>query len=182
MAIPVKDYPDYLVYEDGRIWSNKTNKFLKPGKNHGGYESVDLFNKQGHRRLLVHRLVAQAFIPNPMQLPQVNHIDENPGNNAVNNLEWCNAEYNMNYGNGAKIRHSKIEYSKSFYKHNAIQNGKKVSIPVVMIKDGKELECFESAKEASRRTGITMSSILRVVHGERHTAGGYVWKKMEVTA
>lgn len=182
MGIPVKDYPDYLVFRDGRIWSNKTNKFLKPGKNRGGYESVDLFNANGHRRFLVHRLVAEAFIPNPRLLPQVNHKDENPSNNTVGNLEWCDAKYNMNYGNGAKNRHAKIDYSNPCYKRNAVLNGKKVSIPVAMIADGEVLKCFESAKEASRKTGVALSCILRVVHGERHTAGGYVWKRTEVTA
>lgn len=116
MAIPVQGYPDYLIGEDGRIWSKKTHKYLKPAYTKTGYASVELFNSSGSKRLLIHRLVARAFIPNPLNLPQVNHIDEDPRNNSVDNLEWCTAKYNMNYGNGAKTRHVNINYSKPIYK------------------------------------------------------------------
>ena len=180
MAKVVKDFPDYLIYEDGRVWSNKTNKFLKHAHTLKGYASVELFNTNGSKRLLIHRLVAEAYIPNPDGLPQINHKDENPRNNHVSNLEWCTAKYNMNYGEGARTRHSKIDYSNPIYRENAIKNGKKVSIPVLMFKGDKLIKTFESAKDASKKTGIAHSNILRAAHGERATAGGYVWKKMEV--
>ena len=180
MAIPVADYPDYLVYEDGRVWSNKTNKFLKESTTPTGYKYVQLFNDEGHRNMFIHRLVASAYIPNLLNLPQVNHKDENPANNHVSNLEWCTAKYNMNYGEGAKKRHEKIDYSKPCYRENAIKNGKKVSVPVVMLSNGIEINRFASAKEASKATGITHSSILRAVHKERATAGGYTWERLEV--
>ena len=180
MALPVLNYPDYLVYEDGRIWSNKTNKFLRPTYTKAGYASVELFNKKGSKRLLVHRLVADAYIPNPNNFPQVNHKDENPKNNHMSNLEWCTAKYNMNYGEGAKKRHANVDYSKSCYRENAIRNGKKVSIPVAMFSNGVEIKRFESAREASKKTGITHSNILRAMHNERATAGGYTWKRLEV--
>jgi len=180
MALPVLSYPDYMVYEDGRIWSSKTNKFLKPAYTKNGYASVELFNQEGSKRLLIHRLVASAFIPNPDNLPQINHKDENPKNNHVDNLEWCSARYNMNYGVGAKTRHLKIDYTKPCYKENAIKNGKKVSIPVAMFSNGIEIKRFKSAKDASRATGIAHSGILRAIHNERATAGGYVWKRLEV--
>lgn len=174
----VPGYEDYCVLSNGQVWSLKHSKFLKPNTNHGGYQSVELFKNGKGKRLLIHRLVAQAFIPNPQNYPQVNHIDECKANNDVSNLEWCTAKYNMNYGEGAKTRHDKIDYSKPSYRENAIKNGKKVSIPVMMIKDGNIVAQFESAKEAYRQTGITQSSILRVVHGERKTAGGYKWKEV----
>ena len=182
MAIPVKGYEDYLIYEDGRIWSNKTNKFLKASTTQSGYKYVQLFNEDGHKNKFVHRLVAQAFIPNPNELPQVNHKDENPANNNTSNLEWCDAKYNMNYGNGKFKRRQNIDYSKPIFKENAIKNGKTVSIPVCMILDGEIIGRFESAKEASVKTGVSQSCILRVVHGERKSAGGYFWKRMEVAS
>ena len=180
MAIPVQGYPDYLIGEDGRIWSEKTHKYLKPAYTKTGYASVELFNADGSKRLLVHRLVARAFIPNPLNLPQVNHIDEDPRNNSVDNLEWCTAKYNMNYGNGAKTRHANINYSEPIYKVVARENGKAVSIPVTMYdKSGNTLKSFESAKEASRQTGISQCNILRVARGDRKTAGGYIWRREE---
>lgn len=182
MAIPVADYPDYLVYEDGRIWSNKTNKFLKPRPLLNGYLFVQLFNEDGFKNMLIHRLVASAYIPNPNGFPQVNHKDENKANNNVDNLEWCTAKYNMNYGEAAKTRHSKIDYTKPIYKETAVKNGMKRAIPVAKIKNGQVVESYESAIDASRKTGVSQTCILRVVHGERKTAGGYGWKKMEVSA
>ncbi len=177
MAIPVLNYEDYLVYQDGRIWSNKTNKFLKASTTDRGYKYVQLFNTQGYRNMLVHRLVAMAYIPNPKSLPQINHKDENPANNHVSNLEWCDAKYNMNYGRGAKTRHSKIDYTKPSYRENAIRNGKKVSKPVKMVDDyGQCLAIFESAVEASRHTGIYKTNISRSAKSDHLKAGGYKWE------
>lgn len=73
-------------------------KILKPGKNGNGYFQVALRRDGKEKRLLVHRLVATAFIPNPMDFKQVNHRDEVKTNNCVENLEFCDAKYNANYG------------------------------------------------------------------------------------
>lgn len=180
MMLPVLGYPDYLVDENGNIWSKKTNKFLKPGYTDTGYASVELFNEEGSKRLLIHRIVAVAFIPNPHNYPQVNHKDENKSNNNVNNLEWCTAKYNMNYGNGAKDRHKKIDYSKPCYAENARENGKAVCAPVDMYTtEGVYIKSFSSIIEASKSTEISRCNIARASLGKRKTAGGYVWKRKE---
>ena len=108
----------------------------------------------------VHRLVAMAFIPNPDNLPQVNHKDENPKNNRVENLEWCTVQYNLYYG----TRLARI--------------GKRFWVPVIGTdKDGKE-HYFSSMREAEEKTGVSFSNITsccrRVKY--RHTAGGYKWR------
>jgi hypothetical protein len=84
--------------KEGRIRSVKTGKILKPGKDKCGYSHVTLCKDGKTSRFQVHRLVATAFIPNPDNLPVVNHKDENPSNNCVDNLEWCTVKYNVNYG------------------------------------------------------------------------------------
>ena len=132
MAIPVVGYENYLIYPDGKVFSTKSNKFLKPNITPQGYKSVELFNNNGSKRLLIHRLVAQAFIPNPENLPQVNHKDENPSNNSMDNLEWCTAKYNMNYGNGAITRHQKIDYTAEVFKRIGRENGKAVCRPAIL--------------------------------------------------
>lgn len=68
------------------------------GIDRNGYKTVMLYKGTSKKLCKVHRLVAEAFIDNPNSLPQVNHIDENKTNNKVNNLEWCDAKYNNNYG------------------------------------------------------------------------------------
>lgn len=97
----------------------------------------------------VHRLVAKAFIPNPNDLPEVNHKDENPLNCKASNLEWCDRQYN-------------IEYSKA----------KRVA----QYFDGEKIAEYKSAVFASKMTGISRTSICNVLNGWTKTAGGYEWK------
>ena len=114
-----------------------------------------------HKRYFIHRLVAQAFIPNPNNLPEINHKDENPLNNNVDNLEWCTHQYNSNYGKRPK----KI--------------GEKHSKRVVMCdKKNIVVAVFNSVTEASSVTGIHAGSISECCNNKqyRHSAGGYIWK------
>ena len=107
-----KDIPEYeglyQVSNLGNVRSlnyNRTGeiKLLKQG-NVNGYKVVILYKDGKKKNYLVHRLVAIAFLPNPNNLPIINHKDENPSNNNVNNLEWCTQAYNTNYGEGIKRR------------------------------------------------------------------------------
>lgn len=98
---PVKGYEGiYKVSNIGRVNSLKygKEKILKPGKNGSGYLFVYLWKNGKYKMFLVHRLVATAFLPNPEGFEQVNHKDENPSNNCIENLEWCTPKYNSNYG------------------------------------------------------------------------------------
>ena len=178
MGLPIPDYPDYLIEKDGRIYSLKRNKWLKSSPGSNGYYGIELANHEGRKRFSVHRLVAMTYIPNPNELPQVNHKDENKANNHVSNLEWCSAKYNMNYGIAAKTRHSKIDYKKEIYRENAIRNGKKASLPVLQYnKTGEFIKRFESIKEASRQTGANSSHISECCNGNRYkSVGGFIWK------
>lgn len=92
---PIKGYEGlYYITEDGKIYSSIQNKWLKIWTDNQGYLVVTL---QGEKKK-VHRLVAETFIPNPDNLPVVNHKDEDKSNPSVDNLEWCTYEYNRNYG------------------------------------------------------------------------------------
>lgn len=93
----------YEVSNLGRVKSlgnnkSRKEKILKSGKNGPGYLFVYLYRNGKRKMSKVHRLVAEAFLPNPLGLPQVNHRDENKTNNCVENLEFCDAKYNNNYG------------------------------------------------------------------------------------
>lgn len=88
----------YAITSCGRVWSYRAQKFMKPQKAHNGYYFVKLSYNGKQTYPKIHRLVAQAYIPNPDNLPQVNHKDEIRNHNWINNLEWCDAKYNCNYG------------------------------------------------------------------------------------
>lgn len=92
----------YIVFENGEVFSLYSNKILKPDIV-GGYEQVSLSINNEVKRFKVHRLVAQLFIPNPEELPQVNHKDGNKRNNNVSNLEWCDAWYNNKHARDNKL-------------------------------------------------------------------------------
>lgn len=150
--------------ENGRVCTREGKlKKLYDCKN--GYKKVELSYIGTARRFYVHRLVAEAFIPNPDNLPEINHKDENPSNNHVDNLEWCTHEYNSNYGTRAK----RIK--------NTMQSIGR-SVPVLMYsKDGKFIRRFDSVRSASRELNIHCGSIVECCQGKRRkSAGGYVWK------
>lgn len=85
----------YAVTSCGKVWSHKRHRFMKLTGEGGNYKCVNLSKNGRYKTFLVHRLVAEAYIPNPDNLPQVNHKNEKKDKNNVQNLEWCTAEYNL---------------------------------------------------------------------------------------
>lgn len=122
-----------------------------------GYYFVTLVKNKIHISYLVHRLVAQAFIDNPDNLPQVNHKDENKLNNSVDNLEWCDASYNINYGN--RNKRVAIKKSKKVYQYDLNGN---------LIKEWSSItEC--------EKEGFNRSNIINCCQGKRKKHKGFKW-------
>ena len=92
---PIKDFPGYQISSWGRVYSEKTGTYIRPEVMPKGYLRVDLFNEEGRKHCKVHRLVAEAFIPNPECKPHLNHRDGNNQNNSFINLEWCTNDENV---------------------------------------------------------------------------------------
>lgn len=177
MGLPVPEYPDYLIETDGRIFSLKTHKWLKASVGTNGYYGIELANAKGRKRMNIHRLVALTFIPNPNNLPQVNHKDENKLNNDVSNLEWCTNQYNMTYGTLTERRVAHTDYSKPIYKDIARKNGKKVSRRIQQYTlNGDFIGEFESIRDAVKINGFSSNHICECARGKRQTSNGYVWR------
>lgn len=97
-------FENYEISNLGRLKSKATKQFMRLEKSKKGYLITKIIINGKRTRMGVHRLVAIAFIPNPNNYPQVNHKDENPENNSVDNLEWCTNKYNANYGSSSRKR------------------------------------------------------------------------------
>ena len=134
---------------NGRGYQKVPEKILEGGDNGYGYLKVELCKEGKVKTCRIHRLVAMAFIPNPNNLPEVNHKDKIRTNNKVENLEWCTSQYNVEYSQG-----------------KAVIGINKVS--------GLILE-FPSVREAERQTGIASSNICACLKGRLKSTGGYYW-------
>ena len=125
----IKDFPDYLVTLDGKIFSLKTMRFLsQTNKTKAGYPRVQLFNENGFKWQTIHRLVAETYLPNPQNKTQVNHIDGNKANNVLFNLEWCTPSENQKHAcdTGLRIVNEKMLKALSDGgKKNGAANGRK---------------------------------------------------------
>lgn len=141
----------YQISNFGNVKSLKLGKekILSKRFDKVGYSKVILYKDNEYKSILVHRLVAEAFIANPDNLSFVNHKDENKSNNNVDNLEWCDARYNKTYSNGRKV----VQYTL----------------------DGELIKVWNSIAEIERN-GYTRSHLCYCLKGMKKQYKGYIWK------
>ncbi len=143
----------YEVSSDGDVFNKKTGRKLVKGLGSNGYLKVTLaYGKK--ETLSVHRLVAEAFIDNPLNLPLVNHKDMNKTNNSADNLEWCSFKYNNTYGD-CSYRNSKVNQYTT---------------------DGTLVRSWDSMKQIQEELGYRYQEISRACRGCRRTSHGYEWR------
>ena len=150
----------YQISNKGHVKSlyKGSERILKLWDNGRGYLRVQLTKENTSKHIRVHRLVARAFIPNPYNLPEINHIDENKKNNSVENLEWCDRRYNVNYGTrNERVSRKILQYSKS----------------------GEFIREWQGAREVERVLGIANSHIIDCCKGRYKSAYGFIWKYKE---
>lgn len=150
----VKNFPNYTVTDNGNVF-NKNGIKLKGEETRNGYIRVSLCNdEEKHKRFLVHRLVAESFIPNPHNLPQVNHINENKKDNDVKNLEWCTPYENLS--------HSMVIEKASIAKQTKVICDTTGGI-------------FDSVKDAADTYSLHHSNIVACCNGRRVSTGNKEW-------
>lgn len=185
---PIKGFDGYYISSFGRVYSEKQKKrFLKPHKTGGGYMMVGLYTNNKAYPKLVHRLVAETFIPNPKNYPQVNHKDENKTNNSADNLEWCTSKYNNNYGT-LKARQSAFwkgvpkteEQKRKISKKRKMQDMSFLCKPVWMCdkQTHEKIKRFDGINIAScfiRGDKNGRGAIRQVLNGKRKSIYGHWW-------
>lgn len=154
-----RNYDNYDVYPDGRIWSYKTKKFLKPATTKKGYQQVCLVDNEGNRKsYLLHRVVWEAVTSEPIPSNmQINHRSEVKTSNMISNLELMTPKQNSNYG----TRNSRVS--------------KALSKQVGAFKNDELVMTFQSIAEAGRN-GFDIGSVSMCCRGKRKTHKGYTWK------
>lgn len=144
----IEGYENYLVSNYGRVLNLDTGRVLKP-RNTSGYQQVSLWKENNQKHEYIHRLVAQAFIPNIENKPQVNHIDENKHNNHVSNLEWATVKENVNHGTRTERQ------AKALFK------------PVLVLDiDYNEVGFFDSIKQACEVLNVNEGNASSVAKGK----------------
>lgn len=151
-------YDNYVVTDQGQVYSLKTNKYLKPRKASNGYMQVGLYSDGKMKNFLLHRLVALAFLPNPLKLQEINHLSEVKADNRVENLEWCTHKDNVNYGN----------------RNEKIASKRRKQVFCVELN-----KLYKSAIEAAKDFNCTSSNIQHCCSGTTKTADGYHFRYFE---
>lgn len=157
--VKIEGFENYEVSNLGKVRNIKSGRILKP-QLRNGYLRHYLYEDNKPKNLLLHRILATAFIDNPEGKPCVNHIDENKLNNDLSNLEWCTAKENINHGTRTK--------------RAAEKHFKKV---IQLDLNDNILNVFESIKQAGQETGVPRSNISGCCNEKRKSAGGYKWIK-----
>lgn len=168
----MKDIPGYkgryAITQDGQVWSYISNKFLKAKIDKNGYKRVDLYNGNGYNERqtsFIHRLVALTYIPNPQNLPTVDHIDRNCLNNNVSNLRWASI-YTQNHNQ--KLPAGKaggIKVSKAVEQRDILHHEKLIST----------YSSSMAASQALFGNSSKNSLINRCANGNKKSAYGYWW-------
>ena len=160
-----RDIP--MVRGKQRYTLHTKGQIIVPHERRHGYLAVCLYGKESKngrfRQISVHRMVAEAFLPNPSGHKEVNHLDENKQNNALSNLEWCDRKHNVNYGTTQKRRSEKII------------NGPKSKAVDQLDMEGNYIRTFPSMREASRN-GYAAGNIYKAIHKTYSQAYGYKWR------
>lgn len=158
----IDNYPDYLVGDFGTVYSTIKRKELAQS-NMRGYRKVTLINDMGAKDILVHILVANAFLPRIDGKNFVDHIDGNRSNNIVTNLRWCTFKENCCFPIAIENKRNSA----------LARKGK----PVIQYDlDGNVIARFRGQNEAGRLTGISGANISQVCNNKRKTAGGFIWR------
>lgn len=150
----------------GRQYRSLSERILKPSEDKKGYLMVWLYKGKQRKTMKVHRLVAAAFIPNPLDKPQIDHINGIKDDNLSSNLRWCTGRENF---------HNPITYKKNAESKRGVKNHKAVGVLQYTI-DGRFVKKWECMSDVKREIGIAHSHISSCCRGKRNSAGGFSWR------
>ena len=165
----IKGTTRYYITLDGNVINKDTGRIMKPEITPKGYYRISIVLSDGSKiKAFIHKLVAQAYIDNPLNKPQVNHKDQNKANNHRNNLEWVTNQENMIH----YASHNGNRYKSQSEQRKGIKTAK-IKPVIQRAINGDFIKRFNSVKQAKKETNINISGCLS---GRYKTAGGFKWE------
>ena len=155
-------FPMYTLHKDGRIYSKYSQRFMKATVDVTGYPIIVLTNKSGKFKKSLHRLLAEHFLPNPDNKPQVNHKDGDKTNYTLDNLEWATAKENCQHAIQTGLTQSRDE-------------ARYTAVLKICLETGEVLGEYPSVTSAAKLHGIHQPNLTKVCKGYRKSAGGFGW-------
>lgn len=186
--VDIVNFEGYQITDDGRVWSKKTSTFLKPFVNKWGYYIVQLWNNGKNNCIRVHRLVAEAFIPNPDNKPCIDHINTIKTDNRAENLRWCTHKENSN--NELTLQHLSDAQKKKMPPRKGAVTSEETKLKISLAQrnspqkskqvfqyslDGELITVWPSIAECGRN-GFSQQHICSCCNGKRKTHKKYIWK------
>lgn len=163
---------NYYVSDKGRVWSEKSQRFLKPKRlDDHGHVGICMTDGKHKKYKYLHRMMAEVFLDNDDNYPIVRHLDDDPSNNIINNLAWGTQKDNLN--DCAENGHRYYMTDEDRRKGNL---PRMIGVIATNMETGEE-RYFESQTEAGRVLGISQANIWKVLNGERKYAQGYCFRK-----
>ena len=159
----IPDYPDYVAFENGNVYSKRRHRLMRPSKKKTGYYELAMYNSNGVKYFSVHRIIAELFIEKPKGAEEVNHINGNKSDNSAKNLEWVTHGNNLKHAYETKLREQDVSPKK---------------VVAISITDGTRL-VFKSIYRAARELKISQGNICMACKKQRPYAGGYYWEYLQ---
>lgn len=166
MIVEIKGFEEYCITHDGLVYSKYLEDFMKLGINEKGYSIVSLSKNNKTYVRKVHKLVAEAFIPNPNNKPEVNHKKGIKSNNHFWNLEWSTRSENLKHAYSTGLREP--------IHHENHPSSIKI---LQLTKEGVNIGVWDSMSQAAKALNLHTSRICAVCNGRRETHGGFKWKR-----
>lgn len=175
--VDIKGFEDYQITDDGRVWSKKNNKWLKPWMLKNDYLCVSLMKDGKKHNIRLHRIIAEAFIPNPDNKPYIDHINTIRTDNSISNLRWVSHKENMNNPITTK---KMSDYNKTIKHWTQVKAMREAKIKTVYqyTKDGVLVAVYDSVVDAAKATNSRVDKISSCCVGKeksRLTHNGFKW-------